>query len=308
MTTKNGQEELFTGKACKKIYGNRTFKLTIQWNISHDDYCIFDGTLCVAAFQRPLGSFVYGAPLPGEDNNSQVFSKKGPQVSNPRHLANRSPHGSPTRQTRNDAVTLTADARDERCEVWVQVWPCVDPSVKLSCARLFHRFSKNTLPARKKKTSIDKTKSRLQNHEWNRVEQKPDLQPVVFASCANFLMTLQEQNAFHTARTDISCGMSRDKQLLKWLQFPATDSNTRPMSWCSWWWVGRQPGRTRKLGKGSRCVCLGSFQPGHKGDACDLEKGSKKGKETQIMSDFLPQFTPEFAFSRPPKSQDFRGI
>ena len=49
MTTKNGQEGFFTGKACKKIYGNRRFKLTIHLNISHDDYCIVDGTLCVAA-------------------------------------------------------------------------------------------------------------------------------------------------------------------------------------------------------------------------------------------------------------------
>ena len=77
-----------------------------------------------------------------------------------------------------------------------------------SAAPDFFTNFQNTLPARKKKTSIDKTKSRLQKHEWNRVEQKPDLQPVVFASCANFLMTFQEQNAFHTARTDISCGMS----------------------------------------------------------------------------------------------------
>lgn len=162
-----------------------------------------------SCLQRPLGSFVYGAHFPGEDNNSQVFPKKGLKFLIPgiwQTGPTQVPHGRPW----NDAVTLTADARDERCEVRVQVWPCVDPSVKLSCARLSNQFWKNTLPARKKKTSIDKTKIRLQNHEWNRVEQKPDLQPVVFASCANFLMTLQEQNAFHTARTDISCGMSWD--------------------------------------------------------------------------------------------------
>ena len=76
MTTKNGQEGFFTGKACKKIYGNRRFKLTIHLNISHDDYCIVDGTLCVAALQRPLGSFVYGAHFRGKTTIRRFFPKK----------------------------------------------------------------------------------------------------------------------------------------------------------------------------------------------------------------------------------------
>lgn len=102
-----------------------------------------------SCLQRPLGSFVYGAHFPGEDNNSQVFPKKGLKFLIPgiwQTGPTQVPHGRPW----NDAVTLTADARDERCEVRVQVWPCVDPSVKLSCARLSNQFWKNTLPARKK--------------------------------------------------------------------------------------------------------------------------------------------------------------
>ena len=115
--------------------------------------------------------FCLWSPTSGGRQQFAGFSKKGPQVSNPRHLANRSPHGSPTRQTRNDAVTLTADARDERCEVWVQVWPCVDPSVKLSCARLFHRFSKIHCLLEKRKHQLTKQKAdykTMSGTEWNR--------------------------------------------------------------------------------------------------------------------------------------------
>ena len=60
----------------ERIYGNRTFKLTIHLNISHDYYCIFDGTLCVAAYKNRL-DLLFMEPTSGEDNNSQVFSKKG---------------------------------------------------------------------------------------------------------------------------------------------------------------------------------------------------------------------------------------
>lgn len=67
---------IFTGKACKTIYGNRTFKLTIHLNVSHDDYCIFDTTLCVAAYKDRLDLLFMEPTFPGKTTIRRFFPKK----------------------------------------------------------------------------------------------------------------------------------------------------------------------------------------------------------------------------------------
>lgn len=65
----------------------------------------------------------------------------------------------------------TADARDQRCEVRVQVWPCVDPSVKLSCARLSTNFQRTDGLLEKRKHQLTKQKAdykTMSGTEWNR--------------------------------------------------------------------------------------------------------------------------------------------
>lgn len=209
-------------------------------------------------------------------------SKKGLKFLIPRHLANRFPQMSHTELQMRETNDVKYEFKFDHVLILAS---------SSACARLSTNFQ-NTLPARKTKTSIDKTKSRLQNHEWNRVEQKPDLQPVVFASCANFLMTLQEQNAFHTVRTDISCGMSWDSSYhdCNFQQQIATlgqchgahddglGANQAGLPGLPTW-----PSRIFETNVYSSRHRFRASRT-QKGDACDLEKGSKKGKETQIMS------------------------